>query len=164
MLARLHYRPQWAAAKASADNLTDTYSTPPIPVLQIAERKGVDVVFANFGMHTGTVAGFCDFQNAKIFVNREDKAERQTFTIAHELGHWILHREIFVSEPDKYPVLPRFNEPDYSNAFEKEANHFAAHLLVPSRLLAPVSGAPVAAIARAFGVSKTMMEFRLKNE
>lgn len=46
---------------------------------------------------------------------------------------------------------------------EKEANKFAACLLVPERLLAPVKGASVAALARSFGVSRTMMEFRLKN-
>ena len=155
--------PRWNVAKNAADELTKDFSAPPIPVLQIAESTGVDVVFADFGQHTGTVAGFCDFGAAKLFVNRKDSPERQTFTIAHELGHWVLHREEFLRDPASYPVLARLSTPNNNNAFEKEANKFAAHLLVPSHLLEPVRGASVASLARAFGVSRMMMEFRLKN-
>lgn len=155
--------PRWNVAKNAANDLTKGFSAPPIPVLEIAESCSVDVVFADFGKHSAKVAGFCNFSAAKLFVNREDKPERQTFTIAHELGHWVLHREEFLHDPEAYPVLARMASPDNDNAFEKEANKFAAHLLVPSRLLDPVRGAPVASLARAFGVSKMMMEFRLKN-
>lgn len=154
---------RWDHCKSKADEFTRPYTSPPIPVIEIAESNGVDVVFADFGRHSGTVAGFCDFQAAKLYVNKDDVLERQFFTIAHEFGHWILHRKDFLNEPEKYPVLPRFQSVDKNDAREKEANKFAACLLVPDRLLKPVLPAPVSALAGIFKVSKKMMENRLKH-
>lgn len=154
---------RWDLARSEADRLTARYNAPPIPVLEIAESNGVDVVFANFGASNQKVAGFCDFKAAKLYVNKEDRQERQFFTIAHELGHWLLHRGIFLAHPDRYPVLPRFQNVDSHSPMEQEANHFAANLLVPERLLRPVKMAPVATLASIFRVSRTMMEFRIQN-
>lgn len=156
--------PRYRLAAQRANELTKPYSTPPIPVLEIAERSGVDVLFADMGVHKDKVAGFCDFKNAKLYVNSGDPINRQTFTIAHELGHWIMHRDVFLKHPDKYPVLPRFQSVKESNIFEKEANCFAANLLVPTQLLNPVRKSNVAILARIFEVSATMMEHRLKND
>ncbi|MDE0254091.1 MAG: ImmA/IrrE family metallo-endopeptidase [Rhodospirillaceae bacterium] len=155
--------PRRRLAENRADQLSRHYSSPPIPVLEIAERNGVSVTFADFGELSEKVAGFCDLDNARIYVNSKDKTERQSFTIAHELGHWILHREKITNKPETYRVLPRFTDPDSDNPLEKEANAFAACLLVPKRLLKPVLGAPISALANIFGVSRTMMEFRVKN-
>lgn len=148
---------------SKADSLTDGYSTPPIPVLEIAETCGVDVIFDEMGSYKDQIAGFCDFKGRKLYVNACDSTNRQTFTIAHELGHWLLHREFFLENLDEYPVLPRFQTPDSSNVFEQEANSFAANLLVPSRLLLPVKDAPISLLTTIFSVSKQMMEIRLKN-
>ena len=156
-------RPRWKLAERKANELTREFSSPPIPVLEIAERSGVNVVFANFGANSEKVSGFCDFENSRLYVNAEDIQERQSFTMAHELGHWLLHRSFFLKNPELYPVLPRFSDPDRDNPMEKEANKFAACLLVPERLLKPVQGAPISRLASVFGVSRTMMEFRVKN-
>ena len=150
-------------AVTEADKLTADYSSPPIPVREIAEMNGVNVVFAKFGQFNDVMAGFCDFSAHKLYVNADDALPRQSFTISHELGHWLLHSEYFVANPDKYQVLPRFETPDNSDTKEKEANKFAAHLLVPTRLLLPVREAPVSTLARVFMVSRVMMEFRIKN-
>lgn len=156
-------RPRWGLAERMANNLTRDYSTPPIPVHEIAERSGVNVVFEDFGTHSESVSGFCDFANARLYVNKDDLPERQSFTMAHELGHWLLHRDFYRDHPEDYPVLPRFSDPNREDPKEKEANKFAACLLVPDRLLRPVRGAPVSSLASVFGVSRTMMEFRVKN-
>jgi Zn-dependent peptidase ImmA (M78 family) len=153
--------PRWGLAKSTADQLTKNISVPPVPVLEIAERSGVDVVFIDFEDLDEAVAGYCDFEQECIFVNMNDQPTRQTFTMAHELGHWILHRQYYLSNPEKYPVLPRYGSPDNTNPMEKEANHFAAHLLVPDRLLKPVIDAPVTKLARVFMVSRLMMEYRV---
>lgn len=151
-------------AKRKADELTEVYSSPPIPVLEIAEQNGVNVIFANFGSSSERVAGYCDFRNAKLFVNADDVPRRQSFTISHELGHWVMHRSIFVDNPETYPVLPRFSRPSNNGPYEKEANKFAAHLLVPDHLLQPVLNPTVSAVTLAdiFFVSRTMMEIRMK--
>lgn len=155
--------PRWQICKSRADDFTKGFTSPPIPVVEIAESNGVDVIFADFGNHTATVAGFCDFGAAKLYVNKADQLERQRFTVAHEFGHWVLHRDFYLENPEKYPVFPRFQSVDHKNPFEQEANNFAACLLVPERLLKPVVKSPVSALASVFRVSKTMMEYRLKN-
>ena len=149
--------------EAKANALAAPYSTPPIPVYEIAEQNGVNVVVVDFGKHSESVSGLCDFVNARLYVNAKDSTERKTFTIAHELGHWMLHRDIFAADPDRYPVLPRFSDPHRGDPLEMEANRFAATLLVPERLLAPVRGASISQLAGIFGVSRSMMEFRIKN-
>jgi Zn-dependent peptidase ImmA (M78 family) len=146
----------------SAAKLVAIYTTPPIPVLEIAEQNGVEVVFSDFGRHESVASGFCHFKDKKIYVNDSDIFARKVFTIAHELGHWILHQDTFLKDPDKYAVLPRFQKAR-SDIFEQEANLFAAELLVPKRLLLPVKSASVAQLAKIFGVSRAMMENRLKN-
>lgn len=153
-------KPRWTMARQKADALTEPFSVPPIPVLEIAEGNGVDVVFAMFDEK---VAGFCDFEGARLYVNDRDPINRKTFTIAHEFGHWVLHREFYLKFPDRYPVLPRFSSPSNGDPFEVEANHFAANLLVPYRLLRPVIGAPVSRLAEIFSVSRQMMEIRVQN-
>lgn len=156
-------KPRWDLAKQKAAELSAPYSAPPIPVLEIAESCGVDVIFADFGGAGEKVAGFCDFQNARLYVNDADRLTRQTFTIAHELGHWILHRSFFQEHPDLYQILPRFQRVAKNNPFEQEANCFAANLLVPARLLRPVQTASVAQLSSIFAVSREMMENRLKS-
>lgn len=153
---------RWDYVRRQATRFASGYSAPPIPILDIAEQNGVDVVFSDFGRHNNAVAGFCDFAEAKIYVNDQEFLPRKMFTIAHEFGHWILHREFFEQHPEKYAVLPRLQKPA-NNAFEQEANCFAAELLVPKHLVVPVKGFGVARLADIFGVSREMMEHRLKN-
>ena len=63
-----------------------------------------------------------------IYINRNEPATRQRFTIAHEIGHFILHRELI--EQQKGSVLYRKDFNNNSPA-ESQANFFAAALLMP---------------------------------
>ncbi|MCY4674360.1 MAG: ImmA/IrrE family metallo-endopeptidase [Bacteroidetes bacterium] len=132
-------------------------------MIEIAEQSGVNVVFADFGEHKEKVAGYCDFRSSRLYVNHEERRVRQNFTIAHELGHWLLHKDLFENDPDKHVVLPRFSKPDTNDPLELEANTFAANLLVPDRLLRPVASGfvQIKTLMRLFDVSRTMMEWRL---
>ena len=61
-------------AKDAAESLTEVYSTPAIPVIEIAESNGVKVVLVDFGAdYTDKVAGICDFKEARILVNAYDR-------------------------------------------------------------------------------------------
>jgi Zn-dependent peptidase ImmA (M78 family) len=159
----LGFRTRWSLAEREAEKLSSGFSRPPIPVHEIAESNGANVVFVDFGKHAEAVSGFCDFSKARLYINKDDSLERQAFTIAHELGHFILHRDQFIANPNKYTVLPRFSDPNKEDPLEKEANKFAACLLVPDHLLGPVKDAPVNQLAGIFRVSRTMMEFRVRN-
>jgi len=68
-----------------------------------------------------------------ILYNDSIKSEgRQNFTIAHELGHYLLHRHL--SPPNGFKCSGRNMsewEKDSKNIREPEANQFAAYLLMP---------------------------------
>lgn len=61
-----------------------------------------------------------------IFVKKRRTDAQQVFTLAHELGHLLLHKESAIDdEGDLYSHSGR----------ERDANAFAGHLLVPDRFL-----------------------------
>lgn len=106
-----------------------------------------------------------------IRVNRNEARERQRFTIAHELAHFLLHRHIIDSSPDGITdnVLYRSGAPE---VVEYEANRLAAEIVMPlkavKRVLSEefrnvVTEATIESLAARFQVSKAAMEIRLSN-
>lgn len=68
-----------------------------------------------------------------IFYNGKASPERRRFTIAHELGHFVLHRGQRQSfNCDKESV---YSGIDTIRAIEREADDFASNLLMPGDLL-----------------------------
>jgi Zn-dependent peptidase ImmA (M78 family) len=113
-----------------------------------------------------------------IGVNASDAPVRQRFTIAHECGHYELHKErmpVFIDKQFLRPMLAVFRDGKSSSGedrLEREANAFAASLLMPEHLvLEEVSrlrldvedDAAVDELARRFEVSRQAMSFRLAN-
>lgn len=101
----------------------------------------------------------------RIKINRHETTERQRFTLAHEIGHFILHRyDIGGGVIDN--VLYRSN---LSSRKEMEANRFAANLIIPIEKLREetakigndISDDTVVALARKFRVSEQAMSIRL---
>ncbi len=73
-----------------------------------------------------------DDTHAIIFVNSlVTHAGRRRFTIAHELGHLVLHRDVLRFRPE---VLEDIEHPGSGKA-EIEANTFASELLMPEELV-----------------------------
>jgi len=64
----------------------------------------------------------------EIIVNTNDPLERQRFTIAHELGHWILGR-IWENKTGEFRQPPGIRH----ESLERWCDHFAASLLMPRR-------------------------------
>lgn len=104
-----------------------------------------------------------------IRVNRHEARERQRFTIAHELAHFLLHKSVIDSSPEgiKDNVLYRSGEPE---RIEYEANRLAADIVMPMPLVEKVlrdefdgviTEATIESLAARFQVSKAAMEIRL---
>jgi hypothetical protein len=79
-----------------------------------------------------------------VFVTRGDNLPRRRFTAAHELGHFLLHfdPEAAADEPfhldDSEDTIGRGEEDDDQEILaqrEREANRFAAELLMPEPLV-----------------------------
>jgi len=104
------------------------------------------------------VAGAC--VDGVLWVNGDEVARRQRFTLAHELGHhWIGHDASL--EVDTVETLSGRT----TNPFEIQANAFAAEFLVPRAGLS-VDGAPtledIVRLAALYGVSAPMMLVRFR--
>ncbi len=94
------------------------------------------------------LAGFL-YANAHagyIFVRKEDPMPRRRFSAAHELGHLVLHLDKALQDagPDAELVrgdeaLHDAGEPD-PDAMERQANRFAAELLMPEEVCRALSG------------------------
>jgi Zn-dependent peptidase ImmA (M78 family) len=72
----------------------------------------------------------------RVFVNADDSVPRRRFTAAHELGHFILHRAVMggkVSFGDS-PATVIEVEDNKMTAMERQANRFAAELLMPAEV------------------------------
>ena len=103
------------------------------------------------------VAGAFDRANNNIYVNQFDHPTRQCFTVAHELGHYFLHRNV------NSDILYR-EKSNSDSDIEKEANEFAAELLMPEsaiRAYWPIADS-IQNLANIFGVSYLAMKTRLQ--
>lgn len=103
-----------------------------------------------------------------IRVNRHEAKHRQRFTLAHELAHFLLHRDRIVADGGwSENVLLRSGQPAQ---IEYEANRLASDLIIPSNKLAeatadysgPMTDEVIEDLARRFGVSTTAMEIKLQ--
>lgn len=104
----------------------------------------------------------------KISVNRGHHYFRRRFTIAHELAHFLLHRDLIgagVDDSKAYRSTPdgNFYNTEIGPREEAEANRFAARLLIPKSKLGELVriGDDVAEIAKNFQVSPAAMKIRL---
>lgn len=144
-----------------ADEFTAIYSRPPIPICEIARELGMKVYETDFGKHRDNLSGFCDLEKGDIYVNNDELRLRQVFTIAHEIGHYVLHRKQI---DRKHTVLPRRKSAFHDSPIEKEADMFAIALLMPRHLINRYQpAAHVSLLAKVFNVERTMMERRLRS-
>jgi Zn-dependent peptidase ImmA (M78 family) len=161
---RLKLRADFRAAEQKAKDVLREFGfdRPPIDPQFLSEQLGVTVFFAEFDEASRGVSGFYDPEDLTIYVNKNDPPVRQTFTIAHELGHHLMHAEW--AKSSDYKVLMR-NTEVAQDPYEQEANAFAAHLLVPADMLKSYKSlAGVQDLARLFMVSVPVIRNRLDFE
>lgn len=138
----------------------------------LAEKLKIQLIEKDFN---DDVAGFFVISNGKPVITYKNdilNEHRTRFTIAHEIGHYSLHAKeqpIFI---DKTPKVMYRNTASSTGEMlkEREANAFAAALLMPKDLLVNEINKAVNHIddaiihlADMFGVSQQAMTFRLSN-
>lgn len=138
---------------------------PPVPVEDLAE----DLLGLRVRVEGGLpVSGMLVPAERLIVVSAAEPPERRRFTVAHEIGHWVVHCEGLPAGP----IMCRPGDAAASgDPREREANVFAADLLMPEalvrdahRALPPGADAsPTRALAAAFDVSEVAMGWRLYN-
>ena len=128
----------------AADHLLDEYRdfagsfNLPVPVESIAEhflKYDLEITGEGLFADPGFLGGI-SFETNTIFVNAsiEDHEGRYTFTIAHEIGHHVLHKELYDELiSDRSQILCR--EEKKKPLIEQQADRFAASLMMPRRIL-----------------------------
>jgi len=141
--------------------------TIPVDVISLAIENGLKISYFNPAKSKSdtleSVAGLLDKNNKTIYVNSTDSTERQRFTIAHELGHYI-----YDHDEDKFGLNYRDGNRNRNSA-ERQADDFAGEVLMPSPLLRKKlkeysdARPTISEIASLFGVSKEAMRVKLDN-
>ena len=144
----------------------------PVPVEKLAALLRAEIVFQPF---SGEISGIV-YRNkdgsAVIGVNSSHLIQRQRFTIAHEIGHLLLHADENLHVDKNFPIgLRNENSGKSINENEIEANQFAAALLMPRELIAedikPFIGKDVlfaiSKLAKKYRVSEQAMSIRLSS-
>ena len=139
---------------------------PPINVVKLAKELGYQVHKANF--KNENISGAVKFTNIDdnkgvIYLKWTDASLRKRFTLAHEIGHCIMHRK-------KYPAglmesINMFRNPENHSPEEIQANAFAAELLMPSDMVKAMwdKWGSTEILADIFKVSLSAMSYRLYN-
>jgi Zn-dependent peptidase ImmA (M78 family) len=132
---------------------------------EIAGEFGIDVLYRPAESYDGALLRIRDAQRGCIVINSRIREEsRKRFTLAHELGHFVLPGQQEVSAPCKQQRIENWDADLYRP--ELEANRFAAEILMPRGLMAEfVQSEPslesIRSIAQLCGTSLTASAVRL---
>lgn len=153
--------------KSSREIIDKHLSDLPVKLGALAKELGIQVKLSSLPMNCSGLIHKVG-NEYEIKVNRHETRERQRFTLAHELAHFLLHRHIVDSKDEgiKDDVLYRSGE---AKQIEYEANRLAADLIMPkneirkrlSRKGLQLSEELIENLANEFGVSKAAMEIRV---
>lgn len=123
--------------------------------LEIAKSLGIGIAI----FPLGNIAGNYKLLKRKrwIFVNEDIPADSPLFqvVVAHELGHAIFHRKESCAFIKNKTLL-------LTNGIEREANTFAAYLLIPDDMLAAYAGFTKDKFCDCTGYPAELIELRLK--
>ena len=176
--------PRYALARRKARNLLQeaNINRPPVPVERLAAQCGATLRYEPFeGDLSGMMYSKTD-RSAIIGVNSSQSTARQRFTIAHEIGHLLLHKgeDVHIDEKPLSKLLTirkavqrrDGSSSQATDVFEIEANQFAAEMLMPEEFirqsvedLDPQTSVDEAieSLSRLFQVSSTAITYRLTN-
>lgn len=142
----------------------------PVDVYAVASAYGVEVKEVPMEDSVSGILVIRD-EHAAIGVNEAHHPNRQRFSIAHELGHFMLHSKSSNLFIDATPIFFRDDHSaDGTEYQEIQANAFAAELLMPEKILReqlrnrPIDAfddLPLRQLAARFGVSVQALSIRL---
>jgi Zn-dependent peptidase ImmA (M78 family) len=150
-------RPELAAASVWKAAYPDGWGAEPVDLGAVAKHLGVEIL--TWFPAEEKLNGAMIRSARTVFVNAGLSLPRMRFVVAHELGHFVLGHD-----GDFYCPFTQYVEQ------EREANRFAAALLMPKAVvkalwlklggLAPP--AKMSALARKLAVSRQALGYRLR--
>lgn len=164
--------PRHIEEKATSVLLRANCTAAPVDVVAIS--KALNIKLEEFDLEDEISGLFVVKQGkAHIGYNKHHADVRQRFTVAHEIGHFILHSKetvLFVDREEEKILYRNMASSSGEYQKEREANAFAAALLMPKNLLIKeiqglkLKGALlVPSLTKKFKVSEEAMTIRLTN-
>lgn len=133
-----------------------------IPIEKIIESNpDLDLRYVDLGINDAYIKKVPG-SRFEIGVNSKHHINRQRFSMAHEYGHYLLHRSKIHEMPIGEQILHRNGE---RSPVERQANSFAAELLMPDDLVRKsfrASAGNLKKMADFLGVSKESLKYRLE--
>ena len=122
---------EWYSLPETQRNIIMQFQqTLPIKVGSIAQKLGITIKRATLA---AGISGEIKLIDGKciVRVNRHDVKTRQRFTVAHEIAHFLLHREL-IGDGITDDILYRST---LSDTLEAQANRLAADIVMPWGLI-----------------------------
>ena len=144
-------------------------SKAPVDVEDVARTLGLAIVRGSLGREVSGIL-ISRGRVSTICLEETDSENRQRFTIAHEVGHYILGHHFADGSVHVDKISMRnARSSEGSDPLEIEANQFASTLLMPEGLVRERMGSlailaiedVVTKLAKTFKVSQEAMAFRL---
>lgn len=119
--------------------------------LRLADALGVTVLYCPLGMTLGYYLH--DRRNKIIVINDQTDDEMRPYICAHELGHSLLHNT------SNLPFLSR-NTLFSIDKIERQADTFAAELLLPDDLCREHADISLEKLGRMYGVPSQIVQLK----
>lgn len=156
--------------RRKVDPLLDGLRRPPVDVAKIVERRGGEVRSVDLAPDVPGIL-YWEGERKVLVVNAKHAPVRQRLTLARMVGHLEMHPRQAVRVDRGLDVMvadPWVGDPETLE--DVEADIFAMHLLMPSRLVGPLlrdgrfdfsDDQSLAKLAGRFGVGMGVLCFRL---
>lgn len=131
----------------------------PVKITDIANDFGIKVYKSTMSGISGAILK--EDKEYVIYINSEDGRNRQRFTIAHEIAHYVLHKDkIGNNLTDNAMYCSRL-----SNVLEKQANRLAYEILMPVKFVMEYinENKNISQMASLFEVSEEAVKIRLED-
>ncbi|MFW5794767.1 MAG: helix-turn-helix domain-containing protein [Bacillota bacterium] len=105
-----------------------------INVFTLFEENNINIIAREIdNLNLDAVSAYSKDKGAFIFINdsRDIPEERKIFTVVHELGHLILHRDEYSEDINNL----KYSNSRIKNIREKAADYFAMSFLIPKKVL-----------------------------
>lgn len=135
---------------------------PPVDLRAIASKHGIEYV--EMDEFPDTVDALIIEDGAKVYaaVNKKQHVHRQRFSLAHELGHYFLHKGGIPEDPVTIDNPPNDDwEEGTKDPAEREADLFAGELLVPLPMLKQHKSKNLGELSAVFLVSEQVISIAL---
>lgn len=140
-------------------------STEPLDIVKVATKIfGIRVFQSDLDRTTSGFIERVGDDDWVIHINKWESPLRQKFTIAHELGHFVCHKNILMAGTHEDQIL--FRADQGFDPIEQEASEYAANLLMPRETFARYISEgfnTIEELAKKFKLSSAAIRYRAYN-